>query len=283
MIDLAPSLETSLGADGSRWFSSALAAPDLPVLLPQLPRRLGRGPLGGGPAESDGCWIDRDAWRTCDAGAAVLLQRAAVRDEVVVELFRHGDIEEKIMLARSLAARPIGEATLRILGEAQRTNLISVFEAAVCDSNLAQRAVASGRWPLADAHRMILKLAFNDLELARVAGIEACASTELSRMLQDFATEREAAGRSVWADTDLLLARAPIAGTTARILGGLEHGDDRRRLAAVRALALLNRRELAPFVRERLDREPKPAIRALLQSLATGSEPLPTASERHAP
>jgi hypothetical protein len=176
------------------------------------------------------------------------------------------------MVARALAARPVGEATLRVLAEAQRTNLIPVFEAAVCDSNLAWRAVAGGRWQLADAHRMILKLAFNDIALGRVRGIEACASAELSRMLQDFATEREAAGRPVWADTDPLLARAPIAGTAARILGGLEHGDDRRRLAAARALALLNRRDLLPFVRERVDRERVPAIRAVLESLTSGSE-----------
>jgi len=115
---------------------------------------------------------------------------------------------------------------------------------------------------------MLLKIAFLDLPLARVFHAEQLANQELSRMLQDLATEREAAGRSVWRDTDRLISRAPVAGTIARILGGLEHGDDGRRLAAVEGLILLNRKDLAPFAIERLAREPRDVVRKLLVQAA---------------
>ena len=48
-----------------------------------------------------------------------------------------------------------------------------------------------------DWNRLILKLAFIDLPLRRAFDAERHANTELSRMLQGLATEREAAGRSV--------------------------------------------------------------------------------------
>jgi len=60
-----------------------------------------------------------------------------------------------------------------------------------------------------------------------------------------------------------------VPGTIARILGGIEHGDDQRRLAAAEALALLQRNDLAAFAQERLPREPRPEIRAALQRATT--------------
>jgi hypothetical protein len=72
----------------------------------------------------------------------------------------------------------------------------------------------------------------------------------------------------VWRDTDRLLAKAPVPGTIARILGGIEHGDDQRRLAAAEALALLHRKDLAALAAERLPREPRPEIRAALERAA---------------
>jgi hypothetical protein len=86
-----------------------------------------------------------------------------------------------------------------------------------------------------------------------------------SRMLQGLATEREAAGRKVWHDTNLAIAHAPAEGTIARLLGGLEHGDDHHRLAAAEGLAHLRRADLRPYLAERLPRENLPRIRAVLE------------------
>jgi HEAT repeat protein len=68
-----------------------------------------------------------------------------------------------------------------------------------------------------------------------------------------------------------MIGRAPCAGSIARLIGGLEHGDDGVRLAAAEGLCALGRADLLPFVRERLDREPRAAVRTLLETcLARG-------------
>ena len=125
--------------------------------------------------------------------------------------------------------------------------------------------------------KLLLKLAFLDIPLSRVFSAERHANPELSRMLQDLATEREAAGRSVWRDTWRMLGRAPCPGAVARLVGGIEHGDDGVRLAAAEGLLALSRLEpgredLRPFAAERLPREPRAEVRALLQRLVQNSE-----------
>lgn len=267
MVDFAARLATLLPPAARDWLAAARErVPDeLATSLPQLPRRLGRVVLGGGRTRVDGAELDLDAWRTCDAGATVLL--AGAPDAQLADLFARGDPEERTMLLRHVATQPPGPLVATLCGEAQRTNVTAVFEAAVCDSDVVARARAAGVLSQAELQRVVLKLAFNDLPVGRCFGLEAWASPELTRMLQDFATEREAAGRAVWPDTNRLIARAPAAGTVARLLGGLEHGDDRLREAAADGLLLLNRPELRPFAAERQPRERNPRIQALLDRL----------------
>jgi hypothetical protein len=208
-----------------------------------------------------------DAWRTCDAGACILLTDCRASDAELWELHAHGDLEERAMLLRSLALLPITNGTLRLLAEVQRTNMVLHVEAAVCDSDLLARCVGQPGFHIADFNRMLLKLAFLDLPLQRAFGAEQHANAELSRMLQDLATEREAAGRGVWRDTWRLIGRAPTQGTVARLIGGLEHGDDGVRLSAVEGLLQLGRPELLPFAQERLPREQRPEVQAALRRL----------------
>ncbi len=241
----------------------------LPVLFPGLPRRFGKQTAGGGTVPGGAALLDLDAWRRCDVAAAALLLQVQPTAAEAWDLYEHGDIEERAMLLRALHVLPLDATTARLLAEVQRTNMVLHVEAACCDGDLVARAAAAqlpgfGR---PEQDRLLLKIAFLDLPLRRVFGAERLANHELSRMLQDLATEREAAGRSIWRDTDRMLARAPAAGTIARLLGGLEHGDDGRRLAAAEGLRLLNRAELAPFAKERLAREPRADVRAVLQSI----------------
>ena len=60
-------------------------------------------------------------------------------------------------------------------------------------------------------------------------------------------------------------------GALARLIGGLEHGDDGVRHAAADGLLLLAERGagIAHFAKERLPREPRPEIRQLLQQLSS--------------
>jgi hypothetical protein len=239
----------------------------LPVLFPALPRKLGRDSLRAGMAEYSGARVDLDAWRRCDAGACLLLAAVAATPAELGSLYAHGDLEERTMLLRSLALLPIGPATVQLFSEVQRTNIVAHVEAAVCDSDLLARTIGTEGFGVPEGNRLLLKLAFLDLPLHRSFGVERHANAELSRMLQDLATEREAAGRSVWRDTCRLIGRAPTAGSVARLIGGLEHGDDGVRLAAAEGLLSLGRTDLLPFVRERLPREPRPSVQKALERL----------------
>lgn len=253
----------------------------LPVVFPSLPRRLGReslrsGMVGasagvGAGAADGGARVDLDAWRRCDAGACLLLATVTATDAELTGLYAHGDLEERSMLLRSLAFLPITPTTVQLLGEVQRTNIVAHLEAALCDSDLLARTVGAPAFGVPECNRILLKVAFNDLPLQRIFGVERHANQELSRMLQDLATEREAAGRSVWRDTWRLIGRAPTAGSVARLIGGLEHGDDGVRLAAAEGLHSLGRKDLLHFVRERLPREPRAAVRTALERLLQSS------------
>lgn len=277
MLEITDGLVARLPDAARTWFDQARrrARDDgirsIPELLPALPRRLGRETLGGGPHTIGEASVDLSAWRLCDAAALALLDRPAAPDELELDLYLHGDLEERTMVLRSAAARPVTAITVRLLEEVQRTNVVAHVEAAVCDSDLLARAADQPAFGVAGFDRMVLKIAFLDLPLARVLAAERHANEELSRMLQGLATEREAAGRAVWRDTNTLIARAPTRGTLARLVGGLEHGDDRHRLAAAEGLGHLARPELAPFVEERLPREPRDDVRSALQQALSRS------------
>jgi hypothetical protein len=277
VFDVRASLRALLSAERFGIFEELRAqvaaggVPALQVALPALPRKIGREQLPPELALEGDSSIDLGAWRACDAAALELLHAAQAGDDALRELYAHGDIDERAMVLRSLAARPVSAGTVALLGEVQRTNVQSHFEAAVCDSNLVARALGRAGFNQADLDRLVLKAAFLGIELVRLFDVQRHANPELSRMLQDLATEREAAGRAVWRDTARLIARAPTSGTLARLVGGLEHGDDGTRLAAAEGLdALLSRdrshREpLHLYLRERLPREPRQDIRAALE------------------
>ncbi len=217
MLDLGE-MRRALPEGARLWLDEALARlaaePEaLAEVFPQLPRRIGREPLARGRVSAAGAIVEPGAWRLCDAAALAMVLRAGVQgaaNEVVVDLFLHGDLEERAMVLRCLSLLPITRGTLRLLAEVQRTNTVSHFEAAVCESNLAVRALEHADFAEKDFNRLILKLAFLDLSLDRALGVEERANRSLSGMLHGLATERHAAGRSVWGDTDRMIALAPL-------------------------------------------------------------------------
>ena len=245
----------------------------LPVLWAQLARRIGRARLDAGVVRDGDVEVDLGAWRACDAAGLLLMGDAEPADEMVLDLYLHGDLEERAIVLRGLAFRPVGPATVRLFGEMQRTNTVLHYEAGALDSNLAVRALHAGGenagFTRADFERLVLKLAFLDLGLWRMFGALEESTPQLAAILQSYATEREAANRTVWKDTYRVIGHAPVPGTTARLLGGIEHGDDETRLAAAEGLLALGRADLAPFARERLEREPRAAIRDVLEQVAT--------------
>jgi hypothetical protein len=223
MFDFAAALRPVLPPDAAAWLEQASAsAEQLPVLLPQLARRIGRKPLVETETriEHEGLHFDLSAWRACDAAAAQLIARAQPDSEQLVDLYRHGDMEEKAAVLRAVQLMPIGPATLELLGEVQRTNTALHYEAGALDSDLIVRALREGGddsgFTRADFANLVLKCAFLDMPAGRIFGVFDEATAELSAMLRDFATEREAAGRSVWVDTYHFLGRALCPGALAR-------------------------------------------------------------------
>ncbi|MEO0481030.1 MAG: EboA domain-containing protein [Planctomycetota bacterium] len=276
---LAERLNETLPEDAKNSFESLLTElrekPErLPVLLPRLPRLIGKDWLGGGRATFDGVELDLDAFRACDAAAFVLFDTLATSSAQVSmeqwdDLVRHGDQEERTMLLRAMSASPLGPWTAALLREAQQTNHVGHLVAAAMDSNVLSRAVADqadSGFGQEDCDRMLLKVAFFDLPLDRVLGWESCVSSETSRMLLGLATEREAAGRKVWFDTNRVLGTAPCPGAVGRLLGGIEHGVDEHRYASIRGLASLGRSEFRDYLAERLPREDRPQVRAEIET-----------------
>jgi hypothetical protein len=279
MLALRDLFDATATPEASAWLDGALqtAAGDpgrIPVLFPQIPRRTGRAYLAGGVVEAGAVRVETGAWRACDAAALAILTAGGVpSEELLIDLHDRGDLEERTMVLRALAALPVRTATGRLLGEVQRTNQVVHVAAGALDSNILARTLDEGGddvgFGIAEFNRLMLKLAFVDLPLARAIDALVHANTELSRMLQGLATEREAAGRKVWHDTNLAIAHAPTEGTIARLLGGLEHGDDHHRLAAAQGLAHIRRDDLRPFLAERLARENLPRIRTVLERAVT--------------
>ncbi len=250
--DLAPLLVERIPEASRAWWSAALARAGteglraLTETFPALRRRIGTGGLAAGRLDARPYLVGLDAWRVCDAAGHALLRAAAFPAGATTELFQRGDLEERTIALRATSLAPIGPDTIALLGEIQRTNVVRLVEALVFDGNLVVRALDDGGpsagFTLADAHRLVLKLAFLDLPVRRAFGlIDRAASPEASRMLEDFAEEREAAGRPVWPDTYRFLGRAPIASSRARLERGLGHERSEIRAAAAEGLEALAR------------------------------------------
>ena len=275
--DLRALLDAASSEAGRTWLDGAWArARDegpaaLPVLFPALARRVGRAGLAGGLVDDGTHRVDLSAWRACDAAGRLLLDAAGPHDGAALDLYLHGDMEERTIVLRAMALGPIGPDTIALLGEVQRTNLGVHLEAAVLDSNLAVRALEAGGkatgFAQEDLHRLILKLAFVDLGVERAFGVLDHATPELSRMLLDFALEREAAGRPVWPDTWRFLGHAPVPGAVERLRTGLAHERAAVRAAAVDGIVALGDEGLLAEARARREAETDADVRRALAHL----------------
>jgi hypothetical protein len=142
-----------------------------------------------------------------DVPGRALLLRAALESQpapshpaLVDDLFATGEIRERVALLRALPELPASERFAAIAIEAVRSNATSVVEAIACDNPYPK-----GHFPDAAFHQMVVKCLFLGLPLSRIEGLAERSSSELKRMVTDYASERRAAGRSVPADVALVL------------------------------------------------------------------------------
>lgn len=160
--------------------------------FPAAARKTGRGPLPGA-----GGVLVEDAVR-------VSLVRAAARslgaDALLAELrevYRHGDSDEKRAVLLALAGAPDEVDGSDLLLDALRTN----------DTRLVAAAMGPHSDHLDDdAWRQgVLKCLFTGVPVAAVSGLAARADRELGEMVHRYRREREAAGRDVPLDVQLVL------------------------------------------------------------------------------
>lgn len=162
--------------------------------------------LNAVPAPTDGLegwrverWSAVDALRT-----QLMLELAEIESPsgvaLVEEAFRYADEGELVSLYRGLFLVPGPERFAWRAGEGARTNMLSVFEAVVCDGPYPVRHFDEVAWKQA-----LLKSLFVGARLASVHGIDSRLSPDLARMALDYADERRSAGRQIPPELWMLL------------------------------------------------------------------------------
>ncbi len=139
------------------------------------------------------------------ARAALLLTSLArvapdAQPREVLALFESGEIGEQESLLRILGLLP-GPARFvetGLLGA--RANAGRVFEAIACHN-----AYPAAHFPERGFNQLVMKAIFMGVPVAGIEGLGARRGAELLRMLEDYASERRAAGRPVPEDVGHIL------------------------------------------------------------------------------
>ena len=166
--------------------------------FPAAARRTGRGPL------ADGVLIEDAVRVSLVAAAAQSLDSAALLAELR-DVYRYGDNDEKRAVLHALAGAPDGIDGSDVLLDALRTN----------DTRLVAAAMGRHSDRLDDdAWRQgVLKCLFTGVPVSAVTGLGARADHELGEMVQRYRREREAAGRDVPPDVQVVLDACAAATT----------------------------------------------------------------------
>ena len=190
---------------GAAWFA---AQRELAPAFAAAGRKLGTAPIG----ERDAAAITAAGLRwpvtgadECGRAALVLREIAARADHVALvgQVLRRGEVGERRAVLRTLAALPEPTRFVELaIDAAHRSNIESVFAALACDNDFVRLL------PEAAFNQLVLKALFVGVPVARIAGLAERTTPELVRMVDAYASERRAAGRSVPADAELI-TRSP--------------------------------------------------------------------------
>jgi len=270
---LRAALEPRLEPAARTWLAASIdrvtTAPDPDALLiayAGATRRLGRDALGteGGRCLGE---VPLGHWGVDEVGRALLLLavREAVPDgeryaQLVRRCYDEGTAREQQSWLRGLAILPESERFVEIATDACRTNVVPLFESIACENPYPAR-----HFPERAFNQLVLKSLFNGIALARIVGLTDRLNPELSRMANDYVSEREAAGRTVPADIWVVVAPHVAAPGLERALQYLGHDDPDHRYWA--AGALRGRAGGADALARRRDVEPDPRVLAALDGV----------------
>jgi hypothetical protein len=121
--------------------------------------------------------------------------------ELVDELLRTGAQGEQCSVLRALPRLPGPERFATLAISACRTNSLEVFRAIAIDNEYPAR-----HFPPLHFHQLVLKAIFLGVSVHGIVGLRERITPELRRMVDEYASERRAAGRSVPADVDFILS-----------------------------------------------------------------------------
>jgi hypothetical protein len=207
-------LTSRLPEDAASWFRQALhkvrakgeATDAFLIMWSGAGRRLGPTPLEAPTDDEKNLPFFPTGWGADEFGRLLLLQGALAarlpeaHAALVNELFVTGDLRERQAVMRALSHLPAPERFVVVGVEAVRNNAVSVIEAIACENPYPAR-----HFPAEAFNQMVLKCLFCEVSLRRVQDLARRVTPELRRMVEAYASERRAAGRTVPEDVALIL------------------------------------------------------------------------------
>ncbi len=230
-------------------------------------RRMGKAALALGPEEQARAQglapnLALSHWGADEAARALLLLTLAEHlapeefAALALRCYELGDSREQESWLRGLSLLPESGRFLATAVDACRTNIIPLFEAIACENPYPAEV-----FPEPNFNQLAMKVLFNGLALERIVGLEGRVNAELSRMSDDFASEREAAGRPVPADIWLVLAPHVGPEGLERVHRYLGHEDPGHRYWAAVGLGSLTNGSSREALQARADLEQEERVR----------------------
>jgi len=170
------------------------------------PRALGKGALALSAGELDalraaGVTWPIDSWPLDQLGRVSMLALASQRlspaeiEWILGACYRQGDSRERQAALRAIPFMQWQERFVPVAVDACRTNEVPIFEAIACENPFP-----AAHFPDLNFNQMVLKALFVGVALARIVDLDRRRTAELARMVEGYASERRAAGRSVPVD-----------------------------------------------------------------------------------
>lgn len=251
LLPLTSIIRAHASPAGSQWLDEALAAcvpgrPSATLLrsYTAASRKVGQTPLdvsGDELAPFAALDVRLTQWTAADAARAALLMATAKADpqrfqELALECYEQGDSREQQSWLRAIALYPQPERFTMTAIDACRTNIVPLFESIACENPFPARF-----FPERNFNQVVLKALFNSIAIDRIVNLTTRLNPELSRMADDYVSEREAAGRTV--PTDIWIVLAPYASgeSLARVRRYSAHDDPAHRRWAAAGLAQRDR------------------------------------------
>ena len=279
MIDyLTEILRARASSRGWDWFQTACRSTEDPVDLNRLlgnyagaSLRLGKKALALDPNEtrhwnSLGPDLPMDHWGLDELARAIMLLKIAHLPsdeyfETVLECYQQGDSREQQSWLRGLNLLPDRGRFLDAAIDACRTNIVPLLEAIACEN-----PYPAAHFPELNFNQMVLKSLFNGIRIERILGLESRFNPELSRMADDYASEREAAGRDVPPDLWWVVAPCIAPERVGRVYPYLHQGNSRHRYWAARSLGYARQRQSRIELERRRDIETEDRILAAIDA-----------------